>query len=60
MNHSVLIIGYGTDVKTGINYWIIKNSYGTRWGEKGFARIKRDSQEATCGINKYVAMPIIS
>ena len=41
MNHSVLIIGYGTE--KGINYFIVKNSYGTRWGEKGYARIKRDT-----------------
>ena len=38
INHSVLIIGYGTELDN--EYWIIKNSLGLQWGEKGFARIK--------------------
>uniref|UniRef100_A0AC34FNK3 Uncharacterized protein n=1 Tax=Panagrolaimus sp. ES5 TaxID=591445 RepID=A0AC34FNK3_9BILA len=34
-NHIPLIIGYNSD------YWIIKNSWGTGWGEKGFFRLKK-------------------
>jgi len=34
-NHTPLIIGYGAD------YWIIKNSWGTGWGENGFFRLKK-------------------
>lgn len=43
--HSVLIIGYGYDVVYG-NYWIIKNSYGARWGMNGYMHVVR-----TPGIN---------
>lgn len=32
-------------------HWILKNSYGTEWGEKGYFRIV--SGENICGITKY-------
>lgn len=44
LDHAVLCIGYGVD--NGQEYFIIKNSWGTGWGEKGYARIAPDQ----CGI----------
>lgn len=34
-NHAALLVGYGTDAKTKKDFWLIKNSYGDKWGEKG-------------------------
>ena len=38
---------YGTDEKTGEDYWLVRNSWGAAWGEEGYIRLKRDDPAAT-------------
>ncbi|XP_011609247.2 cathepsin O isoform X1 [Takifugu rubripes] len=50
-NHAVLVVGYDT---TGdIPYWIVQNSWGTTWGDKGYVYMKVGSN--ICGIADSVA-----
>ncbi|KAA6402382.1 MAG: putative cathepsin B5 cysteine protease [Streblomastix strix] len=44
--HAIVAIGWG--VENGIPYWLIQNSYGEEWGEKGYFKILRGSNE--CGV----------
>ena len=40
VNHGVLAVGYGIDQATGLNYILVKNSWNTTWGDKGYFKVK--------------------
>merc|ERR1719378_1472109 len=46
LNHAVQLVGYGSDADG--DYWIVRNSWGTGWGEDGYIRLRRDAT-AQCG-----------
>jgi C1A family cysteine protease len=58
INHAVLLVGYGSD--NGTDYWIVKNSWGTRWGNHGYIYIKRDLSlpYGKCAIHGLASYPI--
>ena len=60
-NHAVLLVGYGIDPETEAPYWLIKNSWGPKWGEDGFIRIARESEDwnGVCGISRDVVAVVL-
>jgi C1A family cysteine protease len=57
LNHGVTAVGFGTD--SGQNYYIVRNSWGSSWGEAGYIRMSRDVQSDTgiCGICMVASAP---
>lgn len=57
INHSVLLVGYDTD-EHDRDYYILKNSFGTSWGENGYFRMPRNADNH-CGIATDAVFPNI-
>ncbi|KAF7060672.1 hypothetical protein CFC21_067449 [Triticum aestivum] len=62
LNHGVTVVGYGEDEVTGESYWIVKNSWGEKWGDSGYLRMKKgiiDKPEGICGIAIRPSFPFM-
>jgi len=60
LDHGVLAVGYGAE---GANeYWKVKNSWGTTWGEDGYVLICKNcganGDQGECGINDDPSYPV--
>lgn len=56
INHIISIVGWGYDDQTNKQYWIIRNSWGSYWGELGFMRLVLGENQL--GIEKSCAYAI--
>lgn len=66
VNHAVTVIGYGKSDQSNCkgDYWLIKNSWGSFWGDQGHFKLcavreGKTEEYGTCQVNSYVQWPTL-
>ena len=57
LDHAVLAVGYGTDSASGLDYWLVKNSWNTTWGDNGYIKLAMNSGAGICGVQSDAEWP---
>jgi cathepsin X len=58
IDHEISVVGWGVEEGTGIKYWVIRNSWGTSWGENGFMRLIRGTNNLAIETDCAWATPL--
>ena len=54
-DHSVLVVGNGHE--RGMDYWLVKNSWTTSWGDAGYVKLQKNDHDGACGVQMDPQVP---
>jgi len=57
LDHAVEAVGYGT--MDGTDYYIVRNSWGSSWGDRGYIKIAAVDGPGICGIQMHAVYPTV-
>ena len=52
VNQAVVVVGYGSE--DGLDYWLVKNSWGPGWGDQGYIKIMRGVNMCSIGTTMVI------